>query len=62
LFFVLSKNCNGQDVALFNPNGEIILTDITYTGNVYIAPLTTVIIPKGTVVKLKSSKFIEIAT
>jgi hypothetical protein len=60
LFFVLSKNCNGQDVALFNPNDEIILNDITYNGNVYIAPLTTVIIPKGTVVKLKSSKFFEI--
>ncbi|MBU3661858.1 MAG: hypothetical protein FGM41_01500, partial [Bacteroidetes bacterium] len=36
------------------------MTNTNFTGNVTIEPLTTVIIPKGVVIKLKSQKSIEI--
>ena len=51
---------NSQDINYNSPNNQITLTNINFTGNVTIEPLTTVIIPTGVVIKLKSQKSINI--
>jgi hypothetical protein len=58
LFFI--SFANGQDFTFNSPNGEITLSNTTFEGNVYVGPLTTVIVPEGVIIKLKSAKFLEV--